>query len=380
MKERLAVLSVSFTVLIYMVITVAVAGLTAAFPAVSEDTLLLAVTLPNLTCIPAILATPLLLRRLSQKAVTVGGLALTLLGGGLCLLFPSSLAVLLGAAALMGFAYGVGSTMYPLLVNSHFSGQERVSLMGYCSGALQLGRLTATLIGGFLADLRWNYIYFTFVFVLAALVISLLWLPGSGRSSSVQAWSGSDVSSLKNGAVWRLGGLSILFAVVYFLSSTHASLYIEGYQLGTASVTGTLSSLTLVLSVGIACFYGRLPQKMRDATPVVVFAVMAAGYLLAGLVVSLPTITAALVGAAAGIALFNPWFMLQVNTAAGQASAPVATSMVLTMINIGYFISPYLSRALSALIGGGVSSMFLLMGGLSLILSGALFFRSVRRR
>ena len=119
---------------------------------------------------------------------------------------------------------------------------------------------------------------------------------------------------------------------------------------------------------------------MRDATPVVVFAVMAAGYLLAGLVVSLPTITAALVGAAAGIALFNPWFMLQVNTAAGQASAPVATSMVLTMINIGYFISPYLSGALSALIGGGVSSMFLLMGGLSLILSGALFFRSVRRR
>ena len=83
MKKRVAVLSVSFTILVYMVITVAVAGLTAAFPDVPEDTLLLAVTLPNLTCVPAILSMPLLLRWFSQKAVTVGGLALTLLGGGL---------------------------------------------------------------------------------------------------------------------------------------------------------------------------------------------------------------------------------------------------------------------------------------------------------
>lgn len=85
-------------------------------------------------------------------------------------------------------------------------------------------------------------------------------------------------------------------------------------------------------------------------------------------------------GAAAGISLFNPWFMLQINAASGQANAPVATSMVLAMINIGYFISPYIAGALSTLTGGGVSAMFLLTGLLSLILSGALFLRAARRQ
>lgn len=90
MKKRTAVLSVSFTTLIYMVITVAIAGLTDAFPGVSEDTLLLVVTLPNLTGILAILATPLLLGRLSQKAVTAGALSLTLLGAAPAFSSPRS--------------------------------------------------------------------------------------------------------------------------------------------------------------------------------------------------------------------------------------------------------------------------------------------------
>lgn len=377
MKKRVAVLSVSFTILIYMVITVAVAGLTAAFPDVPEETLLLVVTLPNLTGIPAILITPLLLRRMSQKAVTVSALALTVLGGAACLLFSTRLWVLLTAAVVLGFAYGMVSTMYPLLVTTHFTGHERVTIMGLCAGMLQLGRLVAILLGGFLANIHWSYIYFTFIFVLAALVVVLLWLPTGAGSAEEQSMD-SDTGSLKNSKVWRLGLLSAFFGAVYFLSNTHASLYVEGLGLGTAATTGAITSITCVAAVLISSLYSRLPRWVRDHIPAIVFGLMGAGYLLAGLWVSLGTITAALLLSTAAIALFNPWFMLQINTASGRSTAPVATAMVLILINIGYFASPYFTGALALLTGGGTAQIFLATGlaGLVLVPASRLIYRT----
>lgn len=376
MKTRAAVLSISFTVLIYMVISVAVSGMTASFPAVPESMLLLVLTLPNLTCIPAILATPLLLRRFSQKAVTLGSLALTLACGVCCLLLSAHLWVLLTCAVLMGFAYGISSTMFPLLVNTHFTGDERVTVMGYCTGMLQLGRLVTALIGGFLAERAWNYVYFTFIFILIALLIAWRWLPGQA-SGAGGAGQHSDTASLTCVRVWLLGGLSILFAIVYFLSATHASLYIEGGGLGTPAMTGAVSSMTFALSAAVSSLYGRLPRRVRAYVPVIVFLLMGTGYVLAGAVVSLPSIFLALAVSAASIALYNPWLMLRITVAAGREAAPVATAMVLSLINVGYFLSPYVNKALARLAGQEPARIFLTTGALSLALGLLLLLRAL---
>lgn len=267
----------------------------------------------------------------------------------------------------LGFAYGVVSTMYPLLVNTHFTGGERVTIMGLCAGMLQLGRLIAIFLGGFLARLHWSYIYFTFIFVLAALVVVLLWLPGGGAAGG-EARAPRDTASLRLPRVWRLGLLSTAFAVVYYLSNTHASLYVEGQGLGTAAATGAITSATGVVAVVISCLYGRLPQWVRRHIPAIVFALMGGGYLLAGLWVSLPSAAVALVASTAAIALFNPWLMLQIGVASGRAAAPVATAVVLTLINIGYFISPYAIGALALFTSGGAAGLFLLAGIVSLVL------------
>lgn len=177
--------------------------------------------------------------------------------------------------------------------------------------------------------------------------------------------------------VWLLGGLSILFAIVYFLSATHASLYIEGGGLGTPAMTGAVSSMTFALSAAVSSLYGRLPRRVRAYVPVIVFLLMGTGYVLAGAVVSLPSIFLALAVSAASIALYNPWLMLRITVAAGREAAPVATAMVLSLINVGYFLSPYVNKALARLAGQEPARIFLTTGVLSLALGLLLLLRAL---
>ena len=146
LKTKFAIYSVCFVNLMYMLPAVAVSGMVAAFPQAGENTVLLVLTLPNLTSIPGLLAVPALERRFSQKQLTAAALAASFACGALSLVFHAVLPLLIALSALLGIAYGMTSTLFPLLVSGHFSGAERSQVMGVASGMLQLGRVAAVLV------------------------------------------------------------------------------------------------------------------------------------------------------------------------------------------------------------------------------------------
>lgn len=363
MKTKIAVMSLCFTTLIYLVLTVAVAGLLASFPEVPEARVMLVLTLPNLTAIPGILAVPVIAPRATEKALSVGSLALLLLGGVLCLTFHRSLPVLLAASALMGAAYGVISTLYPMLVNAHFTGRERLDVMGLCAAMLQGGRLVTYLLGGLLAKRHWYDVYYTYVFVLIALLLVAVCLPG-GRPAGGRGGT-RDSASLKSPGVWRLALFAAVYACLYFIISTHGSVYIEEGGLGTSALTGTLSALACAVAGVFAALFGPISRRTGRMTFPLAFALLGAGYMFAGVFVGRTGAAAAFTAGALGIALFSPWLMTAISDAAGTADAPVATALVLTVLNGGYFASPYLSGALGGLLGG-VGAAFAAFGALAL--------------
>lgn len=365
MKQKAAVLALCFTTLIYLVLTVSVAGLLAAFPDVSERRVMLVLTLPNLTSVLGLFCVPLLAPRVSQRAMALGSLGALLLGGAVCLLFHDSLPVLLAAACLMGLSYGFLSTLYPMLVNRLFDGRERIAVMGMGAGMLQLGRLASNLIGGFLGEIHWYWVYWTFGFVLIALVLCAAWLPAGIPAAEPGA---RDAGSLNWGGVWKLSAAAMLFAASYFIISTHASLYVEGYGLGTASITGVLSALSYGAAGITAAFYERISRRTGKHTLAIAFLVIGAGYTAPGLRHSLVGACLAFLAGAVGIALFTPWLMVAVSDAAGRWEAPAAMAVVLTCVNVGYFLSPYLTNTLSSVLGdGGSASAFLWTGVLALL-------------
>lgn len=365
MKKKIAVMSLCFTTLLYMVLTVAVADLLAAFPNTPSDMVLLVLMLPNLTGIVGIIAIPFLARRLSTKALSLLGLMLLCLGGAMCLIFHDSLAVLMVAACIMGLAYGIISTLYPMLVNAHFYGEERIEVMGLCAGMLQLGRLVSSLIGGYLARSHWYDVYWTFGFAVIALALVALLLPGDEAAPRQEAKG--DVDSLRKGSVWKLSFFAAAFGCLYFVISTDGSLYIEGNGLGASDLTGWLNSLSCAVACVTSALYGRISRLSGRFTMPAAFTLIAVGYLFAGHFVGVLGAVVAFLASALAIALFTPWLMTAISDAANSHSAPTVTAIVLTCVNVGYFASPYVTGPLGQLSGGGSAAAFAWAGIASLM-------------
>ena len=94
---KMAIGAICFVNLLYMVPSVAVSGMVAYFTDYSENTVLLLLTLPNLTGIAGILAEPLLERWFSRRTLSLGALTVFWQGGYPATCFMTSCLCSLGA-------------------------------------------------------------------------------------------------------------------------------------------------------------------------------------------------------------------------------------------------------------------------------------------
>lgn len=367
MRRKLPIYAICFVNLIYLAPSVAVSGLLSAFPGVPEPVLQLLLTLPNLMGIAGILGVPLLTRFFARKHLAVAGLSIYLFSGALSYVGRACLPVLLVGSAMMGIAYGMGSTLYPLLVSMYYEGEERRRVMGATAGIMQLGRIAVVLAGGVLADLHWYNVYLLFALNLIPLVLTIRLLPTDAVEGRREGQPGGGCEGWNVPAILRLSVIGFVFAVCYYVNVTQASLYIEGYGLGTAQLTGIVTAVASVLSGLLAFVFGPIYRRTGRYTFAWALGIMGGGYLLAGLQIGLLPAVLAVCAPAAGIALFNPCLMLELTETAPQKTLPGATALVLTVLNVGYFLSPYLVGAFVPLFPGeGAAAQFLAGGGLCL--------------
>lgn len=363
---QLAIGAICFVNLMYMIPSVAVSGMVAAFPQYSKDAVLLLLTLPNLTGIAGIVAEPALERCFTRRQLSLTALTVFFATGILSFGFHDNLPFLIGASALMGAAYGMQSTLFPLLVSGCFEGEERNRVMGMATGMLQIGRVVATLVGGVLADLQWYYVYILFLLVLVPMVAGCLFLPKQMPYAAAQQQSGQK-GWYNLPQMVRLSAVGFAFAALYYVVNTHASLYIEGYQLGSASDTGVITAVGSVIAGIISTLFAWIQKYTRNFTMAVALGVMGAFYLVGSVWVSMPGVTLCVLGASLGMGLFSPCLMLGFAHCASVEKLPTATAIVLTIVNIGYFASPYLTGWAAKLLGDGAALVFGVAGVAGLV-------------
>lgn len=359
-----AVASLSFCVLLYLVLSVSVSGVISAFPTYSEDTVMLLLSLPSITALLSILAQPLLLKAMSHKAASLLSLLFLLLGGILCLAFRTSMPVLIAASCLMGLAYGGLSTIYPLLVSRYFDAEGSAFVFGLCTCTMQLGSLLSKLIGGYLATQHWSYVYLTYFFVIIALIIVCLCLPRE-KARREETKAAASLPALKSARVWRFFGIVFLFPIFYFAISTHLSVYIEGGGLGTASLTGALSALGAAVAAAMALLFSRTLKWTRGRCFEVSFLLVGLGYLFAGLFPSKAGAVVASVAGSAGVSVFSPYLLYYINTSFKKEDATIITAFALTALNLAYSLSAYVNHFFSLLLFDGSSASVFLFAGLA---------------
>lgn len=370
LRTKIAIYAISFTALIYMVPLVAMARMVAAFPGVPQSVLMLTLSLPCLVAIFAILAIPYLRRSISIKKLSVISMILLIICGVLTLVFHENLTVILISSALQGLGNGTLMTAYSLLTAEHFSGDEKRRVMGASTGMVQLGRMLALYIAGYLADVAWYRIYYVFGLYLLGIALVVPLLPDDGVVQKPTYAAGTNrFAALKNRRLWYLAAIGCVFLAIYGASTSYASLYIESYRLGQPSTTGTLSSAAGAVAVA-ACFLSARIRRMTGRyTSAVAFVLVGVTYIFAGLHISLAAVTAALIGASFSKAQQMPELVVSGGEVSDVSQRAVCTAIVLTGINLGQFLSPMFASGLASLFGGGSpASVFLIVGMAALIL------------
>jgi MFS family permease len=378
LRVELPIYSFSFNSMNNFVLAVSMTGVINAFPDVKESVLLYLLTITTLTAILGGFAFSFLSMKFSKKSLAIATLALGCICATLCLLFPENLALLFTASVGLGLAGGSVATGFPLLVNAHVGEAERSRIMGTGSGMVQFGRLTTFLLAGFLANLRWNYVYFVYIFMLISLLLILFLLPKDTAPTKREADAARAaapkenmwLSLIKNVGALQIFGAALIFGVINFLSSSHISLYIEGYGLGLPSMTGILTAVSCLLAGITGLLFAPIYRLTGKRTYVVIFLLMGVGFVLAGTIISLPTILIGLAFCLVSTAIFLPYTLLCVFRVADDRTAPTITAMVPTLINAGSFLSPLILNAVASGLGDGSAADAYRFGGIIALAAG----------
>jgi len=357
--------------LIYLVLSVSIAGAASAFPQAGETAIQYLLTVPSLACILGALLVPPLSTKLSQRTLSIGAQAVSLIGAVVYLVCPASLALLYGASFIMGLAFGVLATTFPLLVNLHVQKEQRNRVIGIASGMVQFGRLASLLIAGFLGDIRWNFVYFTYFLVVISLCILVPCLPRDTPMPAPSRQNNAIRSFLKNRGVWGLAIYDFLFGIIFFMTSTHISLYIEGYRFGSASLTGVVTSLTCGVAGVVACLFAKIYKVTKQNTLLFIFLLLGVGYLAAGLFVSLSAILLCVLCGATAASIFTPYILARASEITTPEMVPTAVSVAVAFLSIGFFISPSVTNFFSGLLFDGSPASAYLFGGICSILIAA---------
>ena len=374
---ELPIYALSFNSMMHFVLSVSMAGLAQSFPDVSVNVLMYLLSITTLTAIPGGFLVPFLVSRFSKKDIVVVGLA----GGCLCallyLLFPSHLPLLFIAAAGQGIVCGIISTAFPLMVITHVEESHRKRVMGIGVGMIQFGRLSAFFLAGFLAVIRWNLIYLVYTFMLVALILIIFLLPQDrpnsvANASATVGRSGGSARKLldnllHNAAVWQFLIITLLYGLTQFLTSSHLSLYIEGYHLGLSTTTGTLSAASYALAGVVGCFFAPIHRLLGKYTVFAVFLIIGVGYAVAGFFISLLGILIALMFCSVAQAVYLPYALMCVDKVSDADTAPTMAAMIPACLNLGSFLSSSLTGFMATTLGlGAPAESYLYIGILSL--------------
>ncbi|MDN3537156.1 MFS transporter [Limosilactobacillus fermentum] len=67
--------------------------------------------------------------------------------------------MILGCMILLGFGIGIISNVGPVLVQEHFDGEERATVMGWQIGFNNVGMMVLTAVGGALGASNWRNLF-----------------------------------------------------------------------------------------------------------------------------------------------------------------------------------------------------------------------------
>jgi MFS family permease len=288
-----------------------------------------------------------LVDRFGRVGILRGSLVLYGLAGTAGYVLDDLHAILASRAAL-GVAVAGTMTSVTALVGDYYSGDARIRYAGLQSFVMSLGAVACVAAGGLLADVGWRLPFLIYLTGWAVLVPVLLYLAEPSRAAAVLAAPGL-------GATFPLVPIACAYAITFFavamfyMIPVQIPFLLRAIGVGSGTAAGVVvAAASLTAAAGSAWF----PHLRRShgvlGVYALAFAVMAAGYAVAGLAGTFAGVLAGAAVAGVGVGLFFPNSNLWVLALAPPALRGQLAGGLTSAIFFAQFLSPILAQPLVA--------------------------------
>jgi MFS family permease len=337
-RIKAAIITISFVTMGVNGISSIISDIAKAFPSVSISTVQFLMTFPSFFITIFSIISAFLLQYFSKKKLVEGGLILIILSGLFSFCFHNDLRLLFVFSGMMGIGIGLIAPIVPTLTSDLFDGKEKVSLMGFQTGAQNFGCMLMTFIGGFLAIISWYFNYLVYFVAVPGLILTILYIPENEQMEN-QHFSIKKLSSV----TWIYSAVSTVFLFLFAMIPTNLSLYITERNIGNSTLTGIAVTIFLLGGLLMGLCFGKISSKISILSIPLGFFILACGIVLISFSVSKNLIFCGCLIAGASISLVMPQCLLNVSNQINSNYSAFACAIVLSAGNIGTFLTPVIT-------------------------------------
>lgn len=274
-KLKLTLLLVSsLTIMSIITISPALPQMTAAFSAVENSEFLakLVLTIPALMIAIFSPITGRLIDKYGRLRILWMAIVIYAVAGSAGY-YLNSLYEILISRALLGMAVGMSMTIVITLIADYFEGAERQKFVGLQIGFMSLGGILFIGLGGVLADISWRHPFLIYLFALAVLPLSILYL-----KEPMLAGKGSSGATHRKAPaiIWLLFMNTMLMWIIFFLIPVQIPFYLKAMGIEKKSLIGAAIAMSTAFSAITSILYSKIKSHFSFTS------IFSMGYLLMG--------------------------------------------------------------------------------------------------
>ncbi|MDT2661340.1 MFS transporter [Enterococcus hulanensis] len=343
------ILSMNLLLMSGTVVGAAIAAISKSFPQEPISKVQMLSSIPQLGQLAATLVFTWLTYKLTRKNIGVVSVAIVAISGLLPVFYNSSLNIILACMVALGFGLGLISNVGPVLLQEHFDGEERATVMGWAVGFNNLGMMGFTAIGGMLGSANWKNLFWVYGAAIIILLVVLVLVPKDRKLSETEVSNQKNISFGKT--VKSLNGYVYVMLIVTFVTSLCLMIFLANQSLLLASKgngTAYTAMVTALGNVGGICtaFGLKYIRKLtKTDTMAWGFVAFALSYICIVFFNNPVLHIAGNMFSGMGIVMVNATIPYELSILANHQQFPVAIAMNTLIASVAGFLAPMLLAA-----------------------------------
>lgn len=378
----IGILSMNLLLMSTSAVSAAIAAIAKSFPTEPISKVQMISSIPQLGQVIATVIFSWLAFRLTRKNLGLIAVFVVALFGLLPAIYPNSLNLILAAMVLVGFGIGLTSNIVPILLQEHFEGEERATVMGWSVGVNNVGMMAFTAIGGALGGSDWRNLFWVYAVSVLIFLLVFFLVPQDSKVTATKADGEKQTASFW-ATLKSLSGYVYLIYIVTFAVSlammtfmANQSILLAGYGQGTA-YTGIVTAIGNVGGIATAMGLKYIRKMTKTNTMAWGFIAMTLSFVCIAFSQNVILHVLGNMFSGAGIVMINATIPYELSVLSNQQQFTVAISMNTFVSAVAGVLAPIILAAIK--IPAGYTS-FMAGMSLSIVIAVLLFLSRLGKR